>query len=121
MKYWQWSKHTTKNDQSLFMRKYKHVKALQQQMFQIDQTYNQNPYQPGIKTAGRVIKPLIDQTFATVTQCYNQKYSTLLNAETDYMPHKTNKRYQSDKELTFTGKDKPHSDFSGAGSYQMAR
>ena len=29
------------NDQSLFMRKYKHVKALQQQMFQIDQTYNQ--------------------------------------------------------------------------------
>ena len=77
-----------KNDQSLFMRKYKHVKALQQQMFQIDQTYNQNPYQPGIKTAGRVIKPLIDQTFATVTQCYNQKYSTLLNAETDYMPHK---------------------------------
>ena len=62
-----------KNDQSLFMRKYKHVKALQQQMFQIDQTYNQNPYQPGIKTAGRVIKPLIDQTFATVTQCYNQK------------------------------------------------
>ena len=29
-----------KNDQSLFMRKYKHVKALQQQMFQIDQTYN---------------------------------------------------------------------------------
>ena len=77
-----------KNDQSLFMRKYKHVKALQQQMFQIDQTYNQNPYQPGIKTAGKVIKPLIDQTFATVTQCYNQKYSTLLNAETDYMPHK---------------------------------
>ena len=70
------------------MRKYKHVKALQQQMFQIDQTYNQNPYQPGIKTAGKVIKPLIDQTFATVTQCYNQKYSTLLNAETDYMPHK---------------------------------
>ncbi len=43
-----------KNDQSLFMRKYKHVKALQQQMFQIDQTYNQNPYQPGIKTAGEI-------------------------------------------------------------------
>ena len=48
-------------NQELFMRKYKHVKALQQQMFQIDQTYNQNPYQPGVKTATKVIKPLIDQ------------------------------------------------------------
>lgn len=76
------------NDQALFARKYKHVKALQQQMFQVDQTYNQNPYQPGIKTAGKVIKPLIDQTFATATDRYNRKYHTQLNAETDYMPHK---------------------------------
>lgn len=76
------------NNQDLFMRKYKHVKALQQQMFHIDQTYNQNPYQPGVKTAGKVIKPLIDQTFATVVDYYNQKYNTQLNAATDYMPHK---------------------------------
>lgn len=76
------------SDPSLFMRKYKHVKALQQQMFHIDQTYNQNPYQPGVKTAGKVIKPLIDQTFATVTNRYNQKYGTRLNADTDYMPHR---------------------------------
>ncbi|WP_455668291.1 beta-N-acetylglucosaminidase [Phocaeicola sp.] len=76
------------NNQDLFMRKYKHVKALQQQMFHIDQIYNQNPYQPGIKTAGKVIKPLIDQTFATVVDRYNQKYNTQLNAATDYMPHK---------------------------------
>ena len=75
-------------NQELFMRKYKHVKALQQQMFQIDQTYNQNPYQPGVKTATKVIKPLIDQTFAAVTERYNKKYSTLLDATTDYMPHK---------------------------------
>ncbi len=75
------------NDQNLFMRKYKHVKALQQQMFRVDQTYNQNPYQPGVKTAGKVIKPLIDQTFATVTSKYNQKYGTRLDAATDYMPH----------------------------------
>lgn len=76
------------NDQALFARKYKHVKALQQQMFLVDQTYNQNPYQPGIKTAGKVIKPLIDQTFAIATDRYNRKYHTQLNAETDYMPHK---------------------------------
>ena len=77
-----------KGDQALFMRKYKHVKALQQQMFHVDQTYNQNPYQPGVKTAGKVIKPLIDQTFAAVTARYNEKYGTRLNADTDYMPHK---------------------------------
>lgn len=74
-------------DQTLFMRKYRHVKALQQQMFRVDQTYNQNPYQPGVKTAGKVIKPLIDKTFATVTGRYNQKYGTRLDAATDYMPH----------------------------------
>lgn len=41
------------------------MKALQQRMFYTDQNYNQNPYQPGVKTASKVIKPLIDQIFAT--------------------------------------------------------
>lgn len=75
-------------DNSLFIRKYRHVKALQQQMFQVDQTYNQNPYQPGVKTATKVIKPLIDQTFTTVTERYNKQNGTQLDAATDYMPHK---------------------------------
>ena len=73
--------------QDYFLRKYKHVKALQQQMFDVDQTYNQNPYQPGVKTAGLVIKPLIDKTFAKVVDMYNQKYNAALDAKTDYMPH----------------------------------
>ena len=70
-----------------FLRKYKHVKALQQQMFDVDQTYNQNPYQPGVKTAGLVIKPLIDLTFAKVVDMYNNKYGTALDGKTDYIPH----------------------------------
>ena len=74
-------------NQEYFLRKYKHVKALQQQMFNIDQTYNQNPYQPGVKTAGLVIKPLIDKTFAKVVEFYNQKYNAQLDGKTDYMPH----------------------------------
>ena len=73
---------------SYFLRKYNHVKALQQQMFDIDQTYNQNPYQPGVKTATRVIKPLIDRTFAITVERYNQKNGTSLDAITDYMPHR---------------------------------
>lgn len=76
------------DDPALFMRKYNHVKALQQLMFRIDQTYNQNPYQPGVKTAGKVIKPLIDRTFTTATQRYNEKHGTQLDAKTDYMPHR---------------------------------
>ncbi len=73
---------------SCFLRKYKHVKALQQQMFDIDQTYNQNPHQPGVKTATKIIKPLIDQTFAVTVDRYNQKNGTALDATSDYMPHK---------------------------------
>lgn len=73
---------------SYFLRKYNHVKALQQQMFDIDQTYNQNPYQPGVKTATRVIKPLIGRTFAITVERYNQKNGTSLDAITDYMPHR---------------------------------
>jgi hyaluronoglucosaminidase len=75
------------DQQESFLRKYKHVKALQQQMFNVDQTYNQNPYQPGVKTAGLVIKPLIDKTFAKVVDMYNQKYNATLDAKSDYMPH----------------------------------
>ena len=73
--------------QDYFLRKYKHVKALQQQMFDVDQTYNQNPYQPGVKTAGLVIKPLIDKTFAKVVELYNKRFNTQLDTKTDYMPH----------------------------------
>jgi hyaluronoglucosaminidase len=76
-----------KGDQDLFMRKYKHVKSLQQQMFTVDQTMNQNPYQPGVKTAGLVIKPLIDQVFAHVVAKYNGRYNTQLDGKADYMPH----------------------------------
>ena len=57
-------------------------------MFYTDQNYNQNPYQPGVKTATRVIKPLIDRTFATVVKFFNQKFNAHLDATTDYMPHK---------------------------------
>lgn len=73
---------------SYFLRKYNHVKALQRQMFDIDQTYNQNSHQPGVKTATRVIKPLIDRTFAITIERYNQKNGTALDATTDFIPHK---------------------------------
>lgn len=75
------------DDNGLFIRKHKHVKALQQQMYEVDQTFNQNPYQPGVKTAELVIKPLIDQTFAAIVASYNEKFGTRLDGKADYMPH----------------------------------
>lgn len=74
-------------DQALFLQKHRHIKALQQRMFMIDQQYNQNPYQPGVKTGTKVLKPLIDQAFAKTTKRYNEAYHTQLDATTDYMPH----------------------------------
>lgn len=74
--------------QSYFLRKYNHVKSLQQQMFHTDQNYNQNPYQPGVKVASKIIKPLIDEMFVTVVSRYNQKTGSQLDAITNYMPHK---------------------------------
>lgn len=88
-----------RDSRSYFMRKYNHVKALQQQMFFADQTYNQNPYQPGVKTATRVIKPLIDRTFATAVDRFNHKNGTCLDATTDYMPHKLNSDIEQIKNL----------------------
>lgn len=82
-----------------FMRKYNHVKALQQRMFSTDQTYNQNPYQPGVKVASRVLKPLVDRTFATAVERFNKKNGTQLDATTDYMPHKLNSNIEQIKNL----------------------
>lgn len=82
-----------------FMRKYNHVKALQQRMFSTDQTYNQNPYQPGVKVASRVLKPLVDRTFATAVERFNKKNGTQLDAKTDYMPHKLNSNIEQIKNL----------------------
>lgn len=87
------------DSRSYFMRKYNHVKSLQQQMFSTDQTYNQNPYQPGVKVASRVLKPLIDRTFATAVERYNKKNGTQLDATTDYMPHKLNSNIEQIKNL----------------------
>ncbi|MEG0889115.1 MAG: beta-N-acetylglucosaminidase [Bacteroides sp.] len=76
------------NDQTTFTNKYKHIKALQQLSFGVDQTYNQNPYQPGVKVGTKVLQPLIDKTFSMATERYNEKYGTQLNATTSYSPHK---------------------------------
>ncbi|MEG1563542.1 MAG: beta-N-acetylglucosaminidase [Bacteroides sp.] len=77
-----------KGDQPLFLRKYRHIKALQEQSFEVDQTYNQNPYQPGVKVATKVMKPLADRLFTLAIEGYNRRYNAALNATPTYSPHK---------------------------------
>ena len=76
-------------DQELFMRKYKHVKSLQRRSFLIDQAYNQNPYQPGVKTGSKIMQPLIDTLFVWATQHYNQKTGSQLSREIFTSPHQS--------------------------------
>lgn len=76
-------------DSDAFMRKYRHVKALQQASFRIDQTYNQNPYQPGVKTGSKVMQPLIDTLFVCATQLYNQITGSRLSSEIYTSPHRS--------------------------------
>ncbi|MFJ1429211.1 beta-N-acetylglucosaminidase [Capnocytophaga canimorsus] len=61
-------------DYQQFKSAYTNVQNLQKQMFETDQNYNQNPYQPGVKTATLVVEPLLNQLL---------KYNiTKFNAET---------------------------------------
>lgn len=71
----------------VFEQRHAHLRALQQLSYEIDQTYNQNPYQPGVKTGTKVLRPFIDQIFAITTQRFNDKYNTQLSTNTYYSPH----------------------------------
>ncbi len=76
-------------DKDMFLRKYKHMRALQQKGFAIDQTYNQNPYQPGVKTGSKVMQPLIDTLFVLATECYNRKCGAQLDSKIFTSPHRS--------------------------------
>lgn len=71
-----------------FLRKYNHVRALKELSFRVDRAYNQNPYQPGVKTATRVLQPFVNEVLVTAVTRYNAEYGDTLRVETDYCPHR---------------------------------
>lgn len=71
-----------------FLSSYRHIRALQQQLYLNDQRYNQNGYQPGMRPVSLVIKPLIDQTFVAAVERYNRLTGSSLAATVEYSPHK---------------------------------
>ncbi|MFG5857347.1 beta-N-acetylglucosaminidase domain-containing protein [Dysgonomonas sp. Shenzhen-Wh21] len=76
------------NKKIRFLRKYKLTQALNKINFNIDQKYNQNPYQPGVKTASLHITPLINNIFTTIVKQYNLTYNANLEDKSSYSPFK---------------------------------
>jgi len=71
-----------------FERSYKALIAIKAQMYAIDHTENQNPYQPGVKTGTLIVEPLIDSSFIYLTNTFNTEFDKHLKVEANYNPHK---------------------------------
>ena len=77
----------TMNDKSTFVKLYNHVKLVKEEMYNISNTLNQNPYQPGVKTGSLVVEPLIDSVLVELSKQYTAKYNQQLPSLANYTPH----------------------------------
>lgn len=74
-------------DEQRFLAKYRHVRALQEQTFLLDQTCNQNPYQPGIIVGTKVLQPFINHVFTSLVKAANATFGMELDMMSEYSPH----------------------------------
>lgn len=74
------------NDKQLFNKSYTHSKALLSQMYTLDATYNQNPYQPGVKIGSEVLLPAFNTLFAQATEQFNKRNNVALDTRAVYQP-----------------------------------
>ena len=63
-----------------FVAVHDHAQALQTLMYEVDATYNQNPYQPGVKSGSKYLLPTFNSLFETSTQRYNKAAGTTLDS-----------------------------------------
>lgn len=77
----------TQNDKNRFDMLYNHVKLVKEEMYNISNTLNQNPYQPGVKTGSLVVEPLIDSLLVELSKQYTEKYDEELPSLANYTPH----------------------------------
>lgn len=75
-----------KKDSEGFMTGFYRAKALQARMFEIDSEYNRNPYQPGVKIAGKELLPTLDTLFSASVREYNVLDGTSLPASAEFSP-----------------------------------
>lgn len=74
-------------DRQEFETAYEHAKALQRMMYKVDTTYNQNSYQPGVKSGSKVLLPTFYALFESSVGVYNQTHRTALDTRAVYMPY----------------------------------
>ncbi len=89
-----------------FENSYKSILEKKAKMYNIDNEQNQNPYQPGIKTASLVIAPMIDEGFALMTETYNKEFGKTLKVESNFNPHKLSTNIHQLKKQQITLKNK---------------
>lgn len=65
---------------------YLHAKALSSQMYALEASYNQNPYQPGVKVGSQHLLPSLNKMFALAVSKYNEKNQCSLDAKATYIP-----------------------------------
>ena len=78
-----------------FVAVHDHAQALQTLMYEVDATYNQNPYQPGVKSGSKYLLPTFNSLFETSTQRYNKAAGTTLDSRAVYMPYTLSKAMSS--------------------------
>lgn len=75
------------DDRDTFDKLYNHIKLVKEEMYNISNTMNQNPYQPGVKTGSLVVEPLIDSLLTELSKQYSAKYGEQLPSLANYTPH----------------------------------
>lgn len=70
-----------------FMTYYDRARALQTQMYELDMTENQNPYQPGVKVGSLILLPTLNQVYTQITSAYNTQYKANLETKAEYNPY----------------------------------
>ncbi|MGL5682676.1 MAG: beta-N-acetylglucosaminidase [Marinifilaceae bacterium] len=75
-------------DNATFLSKYNYLQTLRERSFVADQSYNQNPYQPGVKCGTLRLLPAINNMFVASTSRYNSVNSANLDLTVAYAPHK---------------------------------
>lgn len=75
------------NNSDDFFKLYKYIQVQYQLQYVIDQSYNQNPYQPGVKTASLRVAPFIATVFENTVKQYNSKYGKVLSYKSSYNPN----------------------------------
>ena len=76
------------NDRTAFMTHYDRARALQAQMYELDMTENQNPYQPGVKVGSLRFLPTLNIVYSNAVKMYNSKNNCNLETKAEYNPYR---------------------------------